>query len=137
MYVEKMSERLEIDDKVKEKSTDFYYSASDMYGVDVFTDSFREQDILIDTQKQDKLSKITSEMFVKDTCLDVSYAFSEQMFMTRQYERKYKSDVNDMGILLEVLGGILAGTVSLIMCMILTTITKRKNRNDNNNKIKQ
>ena len=129
-----MSNRLQIDNKVKEKAIDFYYSATDMYGVDLFSDDFENQNYLIKCSEEQHSADLTASLFGADKKETVTYAFCEQMFLTKQYERKYKSPSDDLGIYLYIICGILAGVISLIGCMVITEIVKRKNKNGNNNK---
>lgn len=128
-----MSDRLKIDNTIKEKSTDFYYSATDMYGVDVFTESYRETKELVANQYKEKTVNTVSVMFDGDNELQDSYeTFATSMFMGKQYERKYRDYNNNNEIMLSFVLCILAGAFSLIMCAFITKFVKKKKDDINN-----
>lgn len=122
-----MNDRLKIDSKIGERSSDFYYSASDMFGVDVFTEDFREElketKSIVSSHNDSILTGLFSEEFIE---LGPYEAFEGQMFMTKDYKAKYHESSNIAGTFLSVMLCIVAGGISLGLCVFITKVIKKK-----------
>ena len=122
-----MSDRLNIDSKIGERSSDFYYSASDMFGVDVFTDDFREElretKSIVSSKNESLLTELFSEEFVESGPFD---SFEGQMFMTKRYEAKYHENNSITGTFLSIILCTFAGIISLGLCVFITNVVKKK-----------
>ena len=122
-----MSDRLKIDSKIGERSSDFYYSASDMFGIDVFTEDFREE--LKETKSivSSQNDSILTEMFSNELLESGPYeAFAGQMFMTKEYKAKYHESSNITGTFLSIILCTFAGIISLGLCVFITNVVKKK-----------
>lgn len=121
-----MGERIDIDNTSDEKSTDFYYSASDVYGVNVFTDEFHDAKDTVVSEETEKNDVIMTELFSGTPTVPETYEnITSLMFMGKQYETRYR-DYNSGNSSIAIVGWcLLSSLVSLGICIFITYKVKK------------
>ena len=127
MRIEVMSSRLNIDYAIKEKSTDFYYSVTDMYDIELFTDDFRQEEEKIIEESTLKHENLNSYFFKKIIAPTEPFnQIENQLFMGKTYEIKYKNYSDSSNMFFATGICILTSILTLGICIIITNKIKKR-----------
>lgn len=122
-----MSDRLPINNTIRDKSVNFYYSVTDMYDMDLFTTEFRRDAQSLEQSDRNEIQKNLHNVFIDEYTAGEGYeSISKDLFINKKYESRYVDVVDRGSILLTVMLCLLSAVFSLGLCSFM----KRRRKTD-------
>lgn len=127
-----MDERIEIDNTINGKPRDLYYSVTDLYGLDLFSENFRENKKVIDEtnllEKQELQQKVFGQE--KKTVTNPYEKVASQMFLQDTWESRYREEESQGYFGYVLASSLMACVFAAVICRYFIRRRERREQSD-------